>query len=155
MAVDSIMARPTNSVRVIVADASGCCASELSAVETARPSPSAGPRTPKPVVMPAVTIDATAMMVLLSKVPPSVELVHRSMRRRCAGLWRRLAGARCGRDIYRRENAEDVRLHDAGEQTKQGHHDRKDERRDGQQNGDDHRSAHHVAKQAHRQCERT
>ena len=38
MAVDSIIARPTNRVRVIVAEASGCCASELSAVATAFPA---------------------------------------------------------------------------------------------------------------------
>ena len=42
MAIDSIIARPTNKVRVMVVAASGCCASELKAVETARPSPSAG-----------------------------------------------------------------------------------------------------------------
>ena len=41
--MDSIIARPTNKVRVMVADASGCCASELSAVATALPSASAGP----------------------------------------------------------------------------------------------------------------
>src|ERR1700691_2096968 len=119
MAVDSIMARPTNSVRVIVADASGCCASELSAVDTALPSPSAGPRTPKPVVMPAVTIDATATMVMLSKVPPSVEPVDPSPRHLCARHRLRRAGTGCCRDIHRRENAEDVSLHDAGEQTQQ------------------------------------
>ena len=39
MAIDSIIARPTNKVRVMVVAASGCCASELKAVETARPSP--------------------------------------------------------------------------------------------------------------------
>ena len=38
MANDSIIARPTNNVRVIVAEASGCCASEVRAVATARPS---------------------------------------------------------------------------------------------------------------------
>ena len=36
MAVDSIIARPTNSVRVMVAEASGCWASEVSATATAR-----------------------------------------------------------------------------------------------------------------------
>ena len=35
MANDSIIARPTNRVRVIVLEASGCWASELSAVATA------------------------------------------------------------------------------------------------------------------------
>src|SRR5271170_1760913 len=66
MANDSIIARPTNKVRVIVAEASGCCASEVSAVATARPSPSAGHMQPMPVVMPAVAIDTTATTVTLS-----------------------------------------------------------------------------------------
>ena len=63
MAVDSIIARPTNSVRVMVADASGCWASDVSATATALPSASAGPIVPKPVVRPAMTMDATAMKV--------------------------------------------------------------------------------------------
>ena len=70
MAVDSIIARPTNRVRVIVAEASGCCASAVSAVATERPSPSAGAMQPMPVVRPAVTIEATAMRVMLSMVCP-------------------------------------------------------------------------------------
>src|SRR5580704_1316181 len=116
MAVDSIIASPTNSVRVMVADASGCCARELSAVATALPSPSAGPRTPMPVVMPAVTIDATAIMVMLSKVPPYPSGV----------LACKLAGTGCGSDVDRRENAEDVGLHHAGQQPEQCHHQRKE-----------------------------
>ena len=60
MANDSIIARPTNKVRVIVAEASGCCAREVRAVATARPSPSAGHMQPMPMVMPAVAIDTTA-----------------------------------------------------------------------------------------------
>ena len=39
---------------------------EVSAVATARPSANAGPIVPKPVVMPAMTIDATAIVVMLS-----------------------------------------------------------------------------------------
>src|ERR1035441_2848649 len=66
MAVDSIIARPTNRVRVMVAEASGCCASEVRAVATARPSPSAGHIQPMLVVRPAVTIEATAMRGMLS-----------------------------------------------------------------------------------------
>ena len=66
MANDSIIARPTNNVRVIVAEASGCCAREVRAVATARPSPSAGHIQPMPVVMPAVAIDTTATTVTLS-----------------------------------------------------------------------------------------
>src|ERR1035441_9953648 len=68
MAVDSIIASPTNKVRVMVAEASGCWANEVSAVATALPSASAGPMVPKPVVMPAMTIDATAIIVMLSTV---------------------------------------------------------------------------------------
>ena len=44
--MDSIIARPTNKVRVMVPEASGCCASALNAVATARPSLSAGPMPP-------------------------------------------------------------------------------------------------------------
>src|ERR1039458_8399846 len=73
MAVDSIMARPTNKVRVMVAEASGCWASAVSAVATERPSPSAGHMQPMPVVRPAVTIDATAMTVMLSMVFPLID----------------------------------------------------------------------------------
>src|SRR5450631_984069 len=68
--MDSIIARPTNKVRVIVVAASGCCASELNAVATARPSPRAGPILPKAIVRPAVTIEAIAMSVMLSMVHP-------------------------------------------------------------------------------------
>jgi hypothetical protein len=65
---DSIIARPTNKVLVMVPEASGCCASEFSAVATARPSLRAGPITPMLIVIPDVTIDATAIVVVkLSK----------------------------------------------------------------------------------------
>ena len=61
IAVDSIIAKPTNRVRVIVADASGCCASDVIAVATARPSAKAGPIVPKPVVRPAMMIETIAI----------------------------------------------------------------------------------------------
>jgi hypothetical protein len=73
MAVDSIIARPTNSVRVMVEDASGCCARAVSAVDTERPSPSAGHIQPMPVVRPAVAIEATAIRVILSMGFPLIE----------------------------------------------------------------------------------
>ncbi|MDQ1252214.1 MAG: hypothetical protein QG646_1332 [Euryarchaeota archaeon] len=63
MARDSIIANPTNKVLVIVAEASGCCAIELNAVATERPSPIAGAITPMQIVNPEVTIDATAIVV--------------------------------------------------------------------------------------------
>ena len=66
MAMDSIIARPTNKVRVMVLAASGCCASELKAVETARPSPSAGAMLPTAIVTPAVMIETIAIRVMLS-----------------------------------------------------------------------------------------
>src|SRR5580658_5722199 len=123
MARDSIIARPTNSVRVIVAEASGCCASEDKAVATALPSPSAGPMDPIPMVIPAVTIDTSAMSVVLSIGDSS------SASRRLG------AGGRC--DINRGENAEDIGLDHAGEQTERCHDDRKEIRRDREQNADD------------------
>ena len=64
--MDSIIAKPTKSVRVMVADASGCWANELNADATDLPSPSAGAIQPMLVVIPAVTIDATEMIVILS-----------------------------------------------------------------------------------------
>lgn len=68
MAVDSIMANPTNNVLVIVGAASGCCAMEFNAADTDLPSPNAGIIQPIPVVSPAVMIDATAIRVVLSIV---------------------------------------------------------------------------------------
>ena len=66
MAVDSIIARPTNSVLVIVGAASGCWAMELNADATALPSLRAGIIHPMPVVNPAVIIDVIAIRVVLS-----------------------------------------------------------------------------------------
>src|SRR5580704_15405378 len=104
------MARPTNKVRVIVAEASGCCASELNAVATARPSPSAGPILPMAIVTPAVTIEATAMIVMLSIICPLVcSLVVSSFGCR---FW--LASARGGCDVNGGQDAENIGLHHAG-----------------------------------------
>src|SRR5664279_2816783 len=112
MANDSIIASPTNKVRVMVAEASGCWASELRAVATALPSASAGPRHPKPMVMPAMTIDATAIIVMLSIVSPFVDVIHASI------FCLRFRFGRtdsCGsRDINPRQDGEDVSLHHAG-----------------------------------------
>ena len=138
----------------MVAEASGCCASEVSAVATARPSPSAGPIHPTLIVMPAVTMEATAM---------TGHAVHR-LSFGCLHSWFRswapvqaspgLARADGGRDVDRGQDAEDVGLHHAGEQAEHRHDDRKKEGRDGQQNTDDHRPAHHVAEQADGQGQR-
>src|ERR1019366_1948174 len=152
MAMDSIIARPTNKVRVIVAEASGCWANEVRAVATALPSASAGPMAPTLIVMPAMTIDATAIIVRLSTVSPFVVVDHDSM------LWRGfrpgLTDSRGGRDVYRCQDAEDVGLHHSGELTEQRHDDRKEEGRNGEQDRDNHRPAHHVAEQTDSQGQR-
>src|SRR5580692_10236077 len=101
---DSIMARPTNRVRVMVAEASGCCASAVSAVATDRPSPSAGAMHPMLIVRPAVTIEATAMRVMLSIVMSFVNFVGSFDGHR---LKLGLAGARGGGDVNRGQDAED------------------------------------------------
>ena len=64
----------------MVDDASGCCASALSAEATALPSPMAGIMQPMLVAKPAVAIDVTAIIVMLSIVV------------RCVGLWFQLTG---------------------------------------------------------------
>src|SRR5271165_4031205 len=109
MAMDSIIARPTNKVRVMVLAASGCCASELKAVETARPSPSAGPMLPSAMVRPAVMIEATAMIVMLSIILSFGWLVIGS-RFKCQHRLE-LTGARGGGDVNRSQDAENVGLH--------------------------------------------
>jgi len=48
----------------MVAEASGCCASAVSAFDTERPSPSAGIMQPMLVVKPAVMIEVIAMRVV-------------------------------------------------------------------------------------------
>src|ERR1700677_3817631 len=66
MAMDSIIARPTKNGRVKVLAASGCCASEVKAVDTAFPSPMAGAMLPNAIVTPAVMIETIAIRVVLS-----------------------------------------------------------------------------------------
>src|ERR1700732_5226932 len=106
MASDSIIARPTNRVRVMVAEASGCCANDARAVATALPSPRAGAMQPIPIVMPAVTIDASAMRVVLS-----IEISF------CA-VWQLRAGS--GRYVDSGENAKNIGLKPAGQQAEGG-----------------------------------
>ncbi len=84
--MDSIIAKPTNKVRVIVAEASGCWASDVSAVATALPSASAGPMAPKLIVMPAMTIDATAIIVMLSTKSPFALVDHAALFCSASGL---------------------------------------------------------------------
>lgn len=62
------MAKPTNSVRVMVCEASGCCAIEFKADVIERPCPNPGPITPKQVVIPAVMMETVAIIVVLSIV---------------------------------------------------------------------------------------
>src|SRR5271166_5559064 len=144
MAMDSIIARPTNKVRVMVLAASGCCASELKAVETARPSPSAGAMLPSAMVTPAVMMEMIAIRVVPSMMCPFV----------ADGLGSCCAGSRGGCDVNGGEDAENVGLNHAGEQTEQVHEVRENERRNREQDADNHRSAHDVAEQTDGQCKR-
>jgi hypothetical protein len=66
MAVDSIMARPTNKVQLIVDASSGCWAIAVMAREIAIPSPIPGPIEPMPIVIPDATMEATAIQVVES-----------------------------------------------------------------------------------------
>src|ERR1700677_1949939 len=100
MAMDSIIARPTNKVRVMVEAASGCWASAVKAVETARPSPSAGAILPTAMVTPAQIIDTIAIQVMLSI---GVLSLPRGVDSCCTG-------SRGCRDVHSGENAENVSL---------------------------------------------
>ena len=116
MAMDSIIAWPTNKVRVMVLEASGCCASEVKADETARPSPSRGRDTPQ------ADCDSGGND---RNDRDNRRAVHRCPsvadgRDSCG------AGPRGGRDVNGGEDAENVRLHHAGEQTEQVHEDREE-----------------------------
>src|ERR1022692_5230950 len=137
MAIDSIIARPTNRVRVMLLAASGCCASAFRAVETARPSPSAGAILPSATVALAQMIETIAIMVMLS-----------------IGALSCCTPACGGGDVNGGEDAEDVSLHYAGEQTENVHEDRDEQRRNRQQDAHDQCPAHDVAEQTDRQGER-
>ena len=97
------MASPTNRVRVIVVAASGCCARELSAVATARPSPSAGPILPRAIVRPAVVVAgdqfAAAILGRLATSQPACR--QRAHRRRPAHPERVVFGC-AGRSAFDR-----------------------------------------------------
>src|SRR5664279_3006104 len=101
----------------MVAEASGCCASAVSAVATARPAASAGPMVPKPVVRPAMMIEATAMSVWLSMSFSGCGVEDSGLRRR---LGRGPLRSRRRGDVDRRQDAEDVGLDHASEQAEQG-----------------------------------
>jgi hypothetical protein len=130
MAVDSIIASPTNNVRVIVAEASGCWASELRASATALPSLNAGPIVPKPVVIPAVIIDAIAIIVMLSihiSFCYSLALMLYLGFRLKPGFSLRLGltDPRGRRNVNRCQNAENIGLHHTRKKTEHSHDDRK------------------------------
>ena len=84
------------------------------------PLPQAGPRTPMPMVMPAVTMDATAIIVMLSILYPLLN----------GRLLLINAGSGC--KINCSQNTENISLHHAGEQTEQRHDNRKNKGRDRQ-----------------------
>src|SRR5690606_2156731 len=109
MAVDSIIANPTNKVRVMVGAASGCWAMASNAVDTARPSPMAGIILPMAMVSPAVMIDTTAIIVMLSMID-SFKLF---------GFLMRSLG-RCS-NIDSCQYSKDISLYHAGQHTQGAH----------------------------------
>ena len=70
MAVVSIMARPTNSVREMVLAASGWRASASMAAATERPSASAGPMAPKDTAKAAQTMLTSSIQWLSIGINP-------------------------------------------------------------------------------------
>jgi hypothetical protein len=77
-----------------------------------RTNASAGPIVPKPVVTTAMTIDATAIVVMLAIGSPLVAGTNVPMD--YLGFSFRLADPRGGHDVNRSQDAEDVGLHHAG-----------------------------------------
>src|ERR1700726_763557 len=99
------MANPTNNVRVIVEDASGCWASAPNAAATARPWPSPGPTAPMAMVSPAERIDAAAMIVMLSILSPCLG---------CLVLGLPVFGTGSGCDVNQGQDAKNIGLDHTG-----------------------------------------
>ena len=122
--MDSIIAKPTNSVRVMVDDASGCCAIELNAEATDFPSPKAGIMQPTPVVRPAVIIDATAIIVVLSMLYLFFnDFIFKDF------LSLTVTGSRSY--VNRSKNGENIRLYHSRQHPENAHDNRKEKRRNG------------------------
>ena len=135
MAMVSIIARPTKSVREIVPADSGWRAIASMAAAMARPSARAGPRAPKETAIVA------AMMLMNCGVMRKVPL----------GLDR--FGADRGADIDGREDGKDIGL-DESDHDAEDHEGYGDEQaREDQDDADDEFVAHDVAEQAHHQRE--
>src|SRR6516162_5892436 len=132
MAIVSIIARPTNSVREIVPAASGCRAIASIAAATERPSAKAGP------IDPIETASAAAIMLMsLTSTTPSLGLEVTDR----------------GTDEDRGENRENVGLHQADEDFEGHQRDRDEQPGKRHDQRDDKLPTHHVAEQADHQRE--
>ena len=116
MAMDSIIARPTNKVRVIVAEASGCWASEVRAVATALPFRQRRPHAPETG---GDAGDDNGCHRDNSQAIHGSPLWLQFMIQCWHWFGLGFAESRGGRDVNRGQDAEDVGLHHAGEQTEQ------------------------------------
>src|SRR6056297_1000385 len=148
MAVDSIMARPTKRVRLIVFDSSGCWAMAWSAWATARPSPRAGPTEPMAIARAALAIEMNAVRLVGSTLV-LLRVVHGvTVPGRSCGLLLLPIGGGGRRDVDHGEHGEDVGLDQAREEAESAHDDGKDERRDADEDRHDDGAAHDVAVEA-------
>ncbi len=108
----------------MVAEASGCCASDVSAVATAFPSASAGIMQPMLVANAAQMIDTIPIIAILSMSCPLLSFVGEcAASRSCSSLFVDLVldilfafPRLCGRrDVDGGEDAENVGLHHSGQ----------------------------------------
>src|ERR1019366_3505133 len=129
MAMDSIMASPTNRVRLMVPASSGCWAMELRACTMAFASPRAGAIDPMAMHRAAATIDVMPITVTLFMLRSFVVEL-------------RLDGRG---DVHRRQNGKDVGLNQARQQPEHLHDEWESERRNGQQHSYDHGLSHDVS----------
>src|SRR5208337_4269719 len=134
MAMVSIIARPTNSVREMVPAASGCRAMASMAAATDRPSASAGPIEPMDTAMAA----------------PMMETSFASMNTPLGFL----CAADGGADEHSRKHGENVRLHDADENLERHERNRHEQPRQSHDERNHELSAHHVSEQTHHERER-
>src|SRR5271157_159823 len=138
--MDSTIARPTNRVRVMLLASSGCCAIALKALDSAQPSPIAGPIEPIAMVIPATIMET---MPMVSTLAISTATSSSSFR-----IFYNFSIIRTGRNnVNGSQNCEYVGLHLAYQKPEQLQKHGQKQGRNGEQDGDQHGFAHHVPEQ--------
>src|SRR5579864_3377463 len=151
MAIDSIIAKPMNSVRLMVPASSGCWAMEPSACATALASPMAGPIEPMAMHSAAAAIETTATTLTLSIESPYVRRKKRKEKTGTKSLHSFLPALHRGGYVNHGQNGKNIGLDQPHQQSQKLHEHGDKQRRERQQHGHDHRSAHDVYKQPDRQ----